>query len=125
MKRVVVCLAVMLVAVAAQAQSPRVEVQITNKGLGKTLITKRKKLNDTTQTALHAALERAIARQVLQAKKDTVVVDTATVQRAVARANRYQWLRAIFLGGKFPGESDEAYKKRMQIQSYPAAQPFK
>lgn len=34
-------------------------------------------------------------------------------------------LKAIFLGGRFPGESEEYYKIRQQVASSPAGQPFK
>lgn len=34
------------------------------------------------------------------------------------------WLGALF-GGRYPGESDEDYKHRLAMSSYPACQPFK
>ena len=34
------------------------------------------------------------------------------------------WLSAI-LGGKYPGETDDSYRYRMEMKKYPAAQPFK
>lgn len=100
------------------AQSPRVETQITHDGLGWMIVPKRKG-KDSTQIAL----ERAIAKQLLQAKRDSVKV--TVVKKPTVKYGKRQWLKAIFLNGKFPGESDEAYRKRLQIQSYPASQPFK
>lgn len=124
MKKLVVLIAA-FVAVTAYAQSPRVETKITHDGLGWTLVPKHA-LNDSTQKALNAALERAIAKQRLQSgKKVQIPTDTATVKKKPVRSTRYQWLRAIFLNGPFPGESAEAYRYRLQMQSYPASQPFK
>ena len=125
MKRLGIILAVMFVSVVVQAQSPRVETKITHDGLGWTLVPKYT-LNDSTQRALHVAIERAIAKQRLQSgNKERTPADTTTVKKPAVRSTRSQWLRAIFLGGPFPGESKEAYRKRLQIQSYPASQPFK
>jgi len=36
-----------------------------------------------------------------------------------------QVLKAIFLGGKFPWETDKDYQLRKQIECTPAGQPFK
>ena len=125
MKKLVVILAVLFVSGVVQAQSPRVDSKITHDGLGWTLVP-RYALNDSTQKALNAALERAVAKQRLQSgAKIHIPADTTTVKKKPVRSTRAQWLRAIFLGGPFPGESKEAYRQRLQIQSYPASQPFK
>ena len=102
------------------AQSPRVETRITHDGLG-WMIVPKKTLNDSTQRAL----ERAIAKQVIQAKRDSIKLDSLKQQKPVVKFSRRQWLRAIFLNGPFPGESKEAYRQRLYIQSLPASQPFK
>ena len=34
-------------------------------------------------------------------------------------------LKAIFLGGKSPWESEQDYKLRLQMSTFPASQPFK
>ena len=34
-------------------------------------------------------------------------------------------LKAIFLGGKTPWESEQDYKLRLQMSTFPASQPFK
>ena len=120
MKKLLVLVVMLFCSLTVFAQSPRVETQITHDGLGWMIVPKRK-VKDSTQIAL----ERAIAKQLLQAKRDSVKVGATQVKRPVVRCSRAQWLRAIFFGGKFPYESDEAYRKRLQIQSYPASQPFK
>lgn len=35
------------------------------------------------------------------------------------------WWKAIFLGGRYPGESKEAYRARLAVRGYPCNQPFK
>lgn len=118
MKKLLVLVVMLFCSLTVFAQSPRVETRITHDGLG-WMIVPKKTLNDSTQRAI----ERAIAKQVLQAKRDSVKVNV--VKKPTVKYGKKQWLKAIFLTGKFPGESDDAYRKRLQIQSYPASQPFK
>ena len=40
-------------------------------------------------------------------------------------ADEPSWWRAIFFGGRFPGESVENYRARLAVQGYPCNQPFK
>lgn len=43
---------------------------------------------------------------------------------AVQKTEESSWLSAVF-GGKYPGETDDSYRCRMEMKKYPAAQPFK
>ena len=125
MKKVVVILVMVLACVSAYAQSPRVEVALTDSGLGKTLVRKPKTLNDSTaQKALQRAIERAVIKaQVKGAVAADTIKDTKRVK--APKGTTATWLRAIFLNGPFPGESRDAYLYRLKMQSYPASQPFK
>lgn len=124
MKKLLVLVVMLFCSLTVYAQSPRVETMITHDGLGWMIVPKYK-VNDSTQKGLNAALERAIAKQVLQAKRDSVKLDSLKQRKPVVKFSRKQWLRAIFLNGPFPGESKEAYRQRLYIQSLPASQPFK
>ena len=41
-----------------------------------------------------------------------------------AKKEKGSWFGAIF-GGRYPGESDEDFRLRLEARSYPAAMPFK
>ena len=43
---------------------------------------------------------------------------------AVQKTEESSWLSAVF-GGKYPGETDDSYRCRMEMKKYPEAQPFK
>lgn len=131
MKKLLVTLSLVLFAViCAQAQSPRVEVLMTDTTfqniVGKTnkVKNKKSKRDSINVNLIRLSVEKQVRQQVIrEAQKKQQETNKG------AKLNTYQirrqWLKAIFLGGKFPGESDESYKKRLEIKSYPAAQPFK
>ncbi len=131
MKKVILAvISVAFVAVAAQAQSPRVEVILTSGALnGKAAKPNR----PTTSQQRNDTLERMVLQQVEQAKRPAqhASVKPARPSRPVATAQKTQggnvgqWLKAIFLGGRFPGESAQAYHDRLVSQSQPASLPFK
>lgn len=118
MKKLVVIIVVLLTALYVQAQSPRVEVMLTRTYAVQSA--KKSKLKSTQVKT--DSLERAILKQVEKARREAIKKEIEKKRKAQIRK---QWLKAIFLNGKFPGESDEAYRQRLQIQSYPASQPFK
>ena len=41
-----------------------------------------------------------------------------------AKKEKGSWWGALF-GGRYPGESDESFRFRLEMRTYPAAQPFK
>lgn len=114
-KLLVLFVFILFTSVCSFSQSPSVEVRMAR-------INTIKPVKVKNTTIQKDSLERAILKQVEQARRDAIKKDIEKKRRA---AIRRQWLRAIFLGGKFPGESDEAYRKRLEVQSYPASQPFK
>lgn len=117
MKKLLV-ISVLLTALFVQAQSPRVEVALT-----RTYTTQpASKVKRASTQVKTDSLERAIMKQVEQARREAIKKEIEKKRKAQIRK---QWIKAIFLGGKFPGESDEEYRNRLQIQSYPATQPFK
>ena len=142
MKKVVLTVAaVVIAAVAAQAQSAGAEVRFTDVSLQGALVkTPAKKAapaaRGNTPQVLGAAVERQVAQQMNQ-QTDTVAAKpavrsqakkpaaTATNAKKPAEGGAKQWLKAIFVGGRFPGESADAYHARLQAQAQPAALPFK
>ncbi len=59
------------------------------------------------------------------APKTVPAAKSAKSAKKPAKGKAKQIVRAIFLGGKFPGESDQAYRQRLVAESQPAAQAFK
>ncbi|MBR1373674.1 hypothetical protein IJ556_04395 [bacterium] len=131
MKKIILILAtVVYVAAAVQAQSPRVEVAITSAALnGNTGVTCRASTQTTRQLNLQKAVTRRVAQasvKAQQVKKDSPAKPVASKALAKqAEGSVKQWLKAIFLGGRFPNESSEAYHDRLVAQSQPASLPFK
>lgn len=130
MKKIILALAtVVFIAVAAQAQSPRVEVAITSAALnGNAGVTRRTPAQTTRQLNLQNAVARRVAQasvKAQQAKKNTPAKPVASKTPKPIEGSVKQWLKAIFLGGRFPNESSEAYHDRLMAQSQPASLPFK
>ena len=86
--------------------------------------------------ALQKQLERKIFRQLeLNARyqkipliEDNRIVKAKELTKEHCNDNKCtfkQVLKAIFLGGKFPWETQEQYVLRKQIECTPAGQPFK
>ena len=48
-----------------------------------------------------------------------------TVTQEQTKREKTSWFRRVFLGGRYPQESHEAYQVRLAVQSQPACQPFK
>ena len=87
-------------------------------------------------TAIQKHIERKIFRQLeLNARyKKIPLIEDDRVVRAKALTKKHctdnkctfkQVLKAVFLGGKFPWETDDQYRIRKQIECSPAGQPFK
>ena len=152
MKKIVITIAaVVFAAVAVQAQSPSVEVRGTDACLGgywskkPTGASARKvKANQNKQTAQYAQLQNKVANQVQRAtaadaqkkaaaKQQTAKTTTNSATKKtggkvkIAKRNGTvgQWIKAVVLGGRYPGETAEAYHSRLLAQSQPAALPFK
>lgn len=69
-----------------------------------------------------------IQRKVIQAKNKVKIEKAKELTKKHCTDNKCtfkQVLKAIFLGGKFPWETDEQYRLRKQIKCTPAGQPFK
>ena len=69
-----------------------------------------------------------IQRKVIQAKHKAKVEKAKNLTKEKCSDNKCtfkQVLKAIFLGGKFPWETDKDYQLRKQMECTPAGQPFK
>ncbi len=143
MKKIILTVVTLaFVAVVVQAQSPRAEVLLTRNAFNGTFAQPTRAQVAQRQTR-QTALERLVLKQVEQAKPQHSVTQSAAAHPAAAkpttrqpqvktgtrsntnRGSASQWLKAIFLGGRFPGESVNAYHDRLSIQSHPSALPFK
>ncbi len=128
MKKVVFAvISIVCVAVAAQAQSPRVEVALTSGALNGNKKTGQIDRRKSTQWA--DSLTRKVMQQVDRAAQKSSV-KKAPAKKAKPTANTQKagigaWIKAALLGGKYPGESDQAYHDRLMAQSQPASLPFK
>lgn len=69
-----------------------------------------------------------IQRKVIQAEYKTKIEKAKKLTKEKCSDNKCifkQVLKAIFLGGKFPWETDKDYQLRKQMECTPAGQPFK
>lgn len=140
MKKIVIIVTVTIIAtVATHAQVPNVEVRIANAGFkGLKLSTPKASSSDTLQNAVQRQLAKANA-QAVQNKKEGTATQTPSAENTSAPTKDSQqvaasgnnssgvmaWIKAIVLGGRLPGESAESYRRRLEMQSLPAGQPYK
>ena len=75
-----------------------------------------------SMTAEKTAAKRKAAKAKAKANPAPKKVD---VVKEEEDADEPSWWRAIFFGGRFPGESVEDYRARLSVQGYPCNQPFK
>jgi len=117
------------VAIVAQAQSPRVEVALTRTA---TPTKAADVAQDKTSKKQGGTLQKKVTQQVAKATQKAATktaTKTATPKKTVSakapKGTFCQYVKATILGGKFPGETDEAYHNRLVAQSHPASLPFK
>lgn len=131
MKKIILTVVTTLfVAGAAQAQSPRVEVMMISPAFNGTGA-KQSRPQANVQQQQNQVL-RVVMQQVAKAKQKAQHANAADPAKRSAKPAAKtqeggvgQWLKAIFLGGRFPGESTQDYHDRMVAQTQPAALPFK
>lgn len=136
MKKIIITAAVAVVtAIAAQAQVPNVEVQMADAGFKALALAKSSAQKNKSSKSLEQAVERQVAKKVADSSKEKPACATKVQAPKTASAPavgttkkssiRRAWLKAIFLGGPFPGETPEAYHSRLMAQSHPSALPYK
>ena len=136
MKKIIITAAVAVVtAIAAQAQVPNVEVQMADAGFKALALAKSSAQKKNSSKSLEQAVERQVAKKVADSSKEKPACATKVQAPKTASAPavgttkkssiRRAWLKAIFLGGPFPGETPEAYHSRLMAQSHPASLPYK
>ena len=143
MKKIIMAsVAIVVAAVAAQAQSPRVESAIMRDCLMGAFSTPSTKNTTATSTSIQNAVERAVAtaksiandqsNEATQAAPQASPAEDSQKTDASAQANKSDgssslgdWLKALFLAGPRPGENQASYDMRLKVQSYPAVQPYK
>lgn len=83
---------------------------------------------DTISKKIENKVHRTIARQQIPLIEDDRVVKAKELTKEHCKDNKCtfkQVFKAVFLGGKFPWETQEQYILRKQIECTPAGQPFK
>ena len=70
-------------------------------------------------------LTRQVASRKKAAKADKQQAARAEAAPKDTTEEEPSWWRAIFLGGRFPGETKEDYRARLSVQGLPACMPFK
>ena len=117
MKKVLV-IAVLVTPLLAFGQS-RVDTTIGSYGFKLALHPK-----SITQKDIQNSIQRQVIRQQIRAK----VNEAKKLTKEKCTDNKCtfkQVLKAVFLGGKFPWETEEQYKDRLQISTQPSNLPFK
>ena len=140
MKKIVIITTLAFAAAVAQAQVPNIEVRIADAGF-KGLLAQRKPTSkkDTLCNAIERQVSQSVAAKQAQAKDKKGVAPKKVTTKAATPASQKdsqknvaskrnsitQLVKVIFLGGPFPGESAEAYHRRLSAQAYAATQPYK
>lgn len=117
MKRLVV-LGLLLLPLTLLGQS-RADVMIGSYGFKQALQPKSNKTNK---------VENNVQRKVVQAEHKAKVEKAKKLTKEKCSNNKCtfkQVLKAIFLGCKFPWETDKEFHNRKMIEYTPAGQPFK
>ena len=117
MKKVLV-IAVLVTPLLAFSQS-RVDTTIGSYGFKLALQPK-----SVTQMDLQNNIQRQIVKQQIKAKVEKakkLTKENCTENKCTFK----QVLKAVFLGGKFPWETEKDYQLRKQIECTPVGQPFK
>lgn len=117
MKKVLVT-AVLVTPLLAFGQS-RVDTTIGSYGFKLALQPK-----SVTQMDLQNNIQRQIVKQQTKAKVEKakkLTKEHCTENKCTFK----QVLKAVFLGGKFPWETEEQYKDRLQRSTHPSNLPFK
>jgi len=130
MKSIIIVVILLLISVCGYCQSPG-DRKITSEGFKyfvDTKVLEELLQKSATQAQLDSSNKPTEQEQkVLEIKKES---EPICVEISKDKSNKEEStficiLKAIFLGGKFPGESDEQYKLRLQISTLPAVQPYK
>lgn len=131
MRKLAVLLVLCAVAsLVGHAQSPRVEVQMTKFGFGQFF--QQKAVSDSLQQALQQSVEeqqrKAAAQKAEEERILAIKKEAEPICKQITKTEDSKFLcivKAIFLGGKFPWESEAQYKLRLEVSTWPAAQPYK
>jgi len=129
MKKLMVLIVVVFTSVLVYSQSPRVEVKITKDGFGNTL--QQKAVSDTLQKVLQQSVEEQQKAAAQKAEEERILAikkEAEPICKQITKTEDSKFLcivKAIFLGGKFPWESEAQYKLRLEVSTWPAAQPYK
>lgn len=130
MKKLMVLIVVVFTSVLVYSQSPRVEVKVTKDGFGNTF--QQKAVSDTLQQALQQSIEeqqrKAAAQKAEEERILAIKKEAEPICKQITKTEDSKFLcivKAIFLGGKFPWESETQYKLRLEVSTWPAAQPYK
>ena len=129
MKKLIILIILLLpISIFAQSPGDRMVVSEGFKGVGNT-----QHLTDTLQRKIEEAKLKAIKEQKAKEKKVIAIKKEAEpICTELTKDDKNKddskflcILKAIFLGGKFPWETEQEYKLRLQVSTLPATQPYK
>ena len=129
MKKIII-LALLILPISIFSQSPG-DRMIVSEGFKGTVNTQH--LTDTLKRKIEEAKLKAIKEQKAKEKKviaikkeaEPICTELTKDDKNKEDSKFLCILKAIFLGGKFPGESDEQYRLRLEVSTLPATQPYK
>lgn len=126
MKKTIIILGLILMPLLGFCQSPG-DRMIASEGFK--YFANVKQITDTLQRKVEAQQLQQIKDQkanedkILAIKKES---EPICIQITTDEESKFICiLKAIFLGGKFPWETEEEYKVRLQVSKLPATQPSK
>lgn len=129
MKKIIIVVSMLLVAVCGYCQSPG-DRMIASEGFK--YFANIKQVQDTLQNQVEQEQLKAIKQKeqedrILAIKKEAepICIELVSNDENKEEGQFICILKAVFLGGKFPWETKEEYKNRLQISGLPATQPFK
>lgn len=130
MKKIIIIISLLLVAVCGYCQSPG-DRMIASEGFK--YFANVKQITDTLQRKVEKQQLQKIKDQktkedkILAIKKEAEPI-CVEITKEFSNKEESQFLcvlKAIFLGGKFPWETKEEYRVRLEISAWPSTQPSK
>ena len=129
MKKLII-LSILLLPITVFAQSPG-DRMIASEGFKNMINTKAigdslKKANEKIKLE-QAKKQKQQEEKVVKIKKEaeSICIEITKNDKNKEDSKFVCILKAVLLGGKYPWESEQDYKLRLQMSTFPASQPFK
>ena len=130
MKKIIIIISLLLVAVCGYCQSPG-DRMIASEGFK--YFANIKQIQDTLQKKVEQAQLDSLKQQkeqeqkIIKIKKEAepICIDITKNDKNKEDSKFICILKAVLLGGRFPWETKEEYRIRLEISAWPATQPSK